>query len=143
MGVFLDTSFFLGLCHPKDPNHKASVRLFRGMATGNQGLLYTSTYVIAETATIILVRTANDPRLIEKFYGMVEGAAPFARIIDIDKNGLIDVWALFKAHNKNAKAKNEYLSFVDASNIVLCRRNDIQRIASFDGDFEPYIQRIE
>jgi predicted nucleic acid-binding protein len=111
------------------------------MAGGIHGLIYTSTMVIAETATLILARTNNSNRVIEKFHEMFKGTTRFIRVLDVSSTMLEDVWSLFNNHNKKAKTKKEYLSFVDASNIFLCRRNEIEKIASFDGDFDAYLQR--
>ncbi|MEX2684875.1 MAG: type II toxin-antitoxin system VapC family toxin [Candidatus Sigynarchaeota archaeon] len=143
LGIFLDTSFFLGLCHPLDPNHKTSVRMFRAMAGGNYGLIFTSTFVIAETATLILIRTSNNNRIIDKFHEMFSGSTRVVRLLDVNVAILEDIWTLFQNHNKKAKTKKQYLSFVDASNVVLCRHNEIDKIASFDGDFDTYLQRID
>ena len=142
MAIFLDSSFFLGLCHPNDPCHGNSVRLFRSMAGGTHGLIYTSTFVIAETSTLILARTNNSNKIIAKFHEMFQGTTRFIRVLDVCSNVLDDIWNLFINHNKKAKTKKEYLSFIDASNVFLCRRNEIEKIASFDGDFDAYLQRV-
>ncbi len=143
LGIFLDSSYILGLCHPLDPNHKASVRLFRAMAGGIHGLIFTSTFVIAETATLVLVRTSNNNRILDKFHEMFSGSTRVVRMLEVNVAIQEEIWALFKNHNKKAKTKKEYLSFVDASNVVLCRRNEIDKIASFDGDFDAYLQRVD
>ncbi len=112
------------------------------MAGGIHGLIFTSTLVIAEAATLILVRTSNDNRIIDKFHEMFSGSTRVVRVLEVNAAVLEEIWTLFKNHNKKAKTKKECLSFVDASNVVLCRRNEIGKIASFDGDFDAYLQKI-
>ena len=138
----MDSSFFLGLCHPKDTYHKMSVRILKESSKGIYGLIYTSPYVIAETATLILIRTQNNNDIIEKFYDLIFGNTRIIRVLDWNKTVDEESWLLFKNHNKTAKAKQEYLSFVDATNIVFCRNNEIDKIAAFDGDFKPYLNVI-
>lgn len=106
-------------------------------------MIFTSTFVIAETATLILVRTSNNNKIIDKFHEMFSGSTRFVRLLDVNVAILEDIWTLFIKHNKKATTKKEYISFVDASTVVLCRRHEIDKIASFDGDFDAYLQRIE
>ena len=46
MGVFLDTGFYLGLCHPKDNYAKESERILKLLSKGEHGLLYSSNLII-------------------------------------------------------------------------------------------------
>ena len=142
MALFLDTGFFLGLLHPKDPNHATSIRLFRTMSTGKWGLIYSSLLVIGEAATIILIRTQNNTDLLQDFFSLIHGEDHFIRLLPWSPELEKETWQVFLQHNKNAKAKNEYLSFVDASSIYYCRMFKIDSILAFDGDFDAYLQRI-
>jgi len=142
VGIFVDTSFFLGLVHPKDKNHQRIVDLLKKVSLGGFGLIYSSPLVISETATIILVRTKNNLDLLNDFYDLIYGEEQFIRIIPWTSILEQQSWRIFLNHNRNAKSKKEYLSFVDASNIGLCRNFKIDRIVAYDGDFDPYLIRI-
>lgn len=142
MGIFIDTSFFLGLIHPKDVNHSRSVELLKEMSRGKFGLIYTSSFIIAETATIILIRTKNNGELLQDFYDLIYGPDQFIRMIPWSHTLEKNTWQIFQAHNIKAKTKKEYLSFIDASNISYCRNFKIEQIIGFDGDFDPYLLRI-
>jgi len=39
MGIFLDTGFFAGLCHPNDEFHQNSVNILNEMSMGKYGLI--------------------------------------------------------------------------------------------------------
>ena len=60
MGVFLDTGFYLGLCHPKDNYAKESERILKLLSKGEHGLLYSSNLIISEATTLTAVRTHNN-----------------------------------------------------------------------------------
>ncbi len=142
MGIFLDTGFLVGLCHPNDDFHQNSVNILKEMSTGKFGLIYTSPYVISEAATLLLIRTYGNLKLIEEFYDLLYGTHQFTRILpwtsEIEKR----TWELFKDINQKAKTEKDYISFVDASNIAYCRTYDIDHIASFDSHFDGFLIRI-
>lgn len=142
MGLFLDTGFFLGLVHPEDLNHKSSKKLLLKASSGKYGLLYTSPFVISEAATVILIRTGNNTSLMHDFHQLLFGDSPIARVLSWSTSLNSKSWRMFFSHNEKAKTKKEFLSFVDASNIVYCREYHIDRIAAFDGDFDPYLIRL-
>lgn len=48
----------------------------------------------------------------------------------------------FLTYNQKAKNKRDYLSFVDATNIAICRENGITNIIAVDGDFDSYLNRL-
>ena len=142
MGVFIDTGFFLGFLHKKDSNHEKCVNLFRNIIKGEYGLLYTSSYVISETVTTILLRTHNNLATLEIFWDMIYGTHTFIRIIHSSTDINQKSWNIFKSHNKNTKKKRNYLSFVDASNIAICREKQITYILTLDADFDSYLTRL-
>lgn len=142
MGIFLDTGFFMGLCHPADEFHANSKKLLLEMSKGNFGLIYTSPLVISETATLILVRTNNNQALLEKFHSYLYGPKKFIRIIPWTAHIEEFTWELFLDVNKKIKERRNWLSFVDVSNIAYCRQNQIQNIASYDNHFDAFLIRI-
>lgn len=142
MGIFLDTGFFLGLCHPADEYHKESVSLLRVMSSGKYGLIYTSPFIIAETATLILVRTRNNQKIIEAFFDLLYGSQSFIRILPWSGRLETKTCELFKKVNKQAQLKKDYMSYVDISNISYCKENQIDNLASFDSHFDSFITRI-
>jgi len=142
MGVFLDTGFFLGLLHRKDNNHDSCKHKFKKISSGEFGLIFTSSYVISETATIILLRTHNNPTTLKAFRELIFGKKKFVRIFESNPHINTLSWEIFMNHNRKAKNKRNYLSFVDATNIAISRENGISNILAFDGDFDGYLNRL-
>ena len=142
MGVFLDTGFFLGLLHRKDINHDSCKLKFKKISSGEFGLIFTSSYVKSETATIILLRTHNNPTTLKAFRELIYGKKKFIRIFESSKQINTLAWDIFMSHNRKAKNKKNYLSFVDATNIAICRENGISNILAVDGDFDGYLNRL-
>ncbi|WP_457557778.1 type II toxin-antitoxin system VapC family toxin [Candidatus Harpocratesius sp.] len=142
MGVFLDTGFFLGLLHKKDINHNLCKKKFRKISSGKYGLIFTSSYVISETATIILLRTHNNPTTLKAFWELIYGKKKFIRIYESSQHINSLAWKIFFIHNQKAKNKKKYLSFVDATNIAICHENGILNILAVDSDFDGYLYRI-
>jgi predicted nucleic acid-binding protein len=142
MGIFLDTGFFMGICHPKDPYHENSKRLLREMSHGAHGLIYTSPYIIAEASTLLLIRTYNHPRRLEKFETLLFGPKKFIRILAWSPVLDVEVFKLFRELNAKAKSDKQYLSFIDVSNIYLCRHHQIEKILSYDAHFDVFLTRI-
>ncbi len=142
MGIFLDSGFFLGLLHRKDSNHDLCKDKFKQISSGEFGLIFTSSFVIAETATILLLRTHNNPATLKAFRALIYGNKKFIRIFESDPHINTLAWDIFLIHNEKAKNKRNYLSFVDASNIAICRENGISNILAVDGDFDGYLNRL-
>ena len=142
MGIFLDSGFFIGLSHPDDPNHGNSLRILRKISTGEYGLIYTSSFVIAESTLVLLIRTNINTAIVEKLRKNLYGPQKFVEILPWNPFLERKCWDLFLNHNRKAKNKKEILSFVDASSIILCQDLLIREIVAYDCDFDPYLQRI-
>ncbi len=142
MAIFLDSGFFMGLCHSADKNHQASVNIFRRMSNEEYGMIYTSPYVIAETATLIMIRTRNNREKdhqilwIRLWREFLHGS--FTLDADLD----LKTFALFQKVNSPNLEKKEWRSFVNVSNIVFCQEFEIDMIAAFDGHFDPFLRLI-
>ena len=142
MGVFLDSGFFLGLLHKKDTNYDLCKTKFKKISSGEFGLIFTSSYVISETATVILLRTHNNPITLKAFWELIYGKNRFIRIFESNPHINTISWDIFMSHNQKVKSKRDYLSFVDASNIAICREIGISNILAVDGDFDGYLNRL-
>ena len=139
MGVFLDSGFFLGLLNRTDHHHEEINKKFQKISTGESGLIYTSSLIISEATSLILIRTHNNSIILNAFWEFLYGEDKFIRIIYPSSNLITQSKHIFTAHNKNVKEKRNYLSFVDASNIAICREFQILSIIATDGDFKPYL----
>ncbi|MHA1323944.1 MAG: type II toxin-antitoxin system VapC family toxin [Candidatus Helarchaeota archaeon] len=142
MGIFIDTGFFIGLAHPKDEFHQNCTRILEEMSSGKYGLIFTSSFVISEAATLLLIRTYGNLEILKEFHDLIYGQQQFAQIFSWTPEMERRTWDLFMTINKKAKEKKKLISFVDASNIVYCRTYDIPYIVSFDSHFDNFLTRI-
>ena len=142
MGAFLDTGFYLGLCHPKDKYAGQSEQILEELATGNYGILYTSYFIINEVTTLAAIRTKNNIKVFNHLEQILWGQDKIANIIPFDSDIEHETWELFKKVNSTDLKDTKPMSFTDISSIILCTHHQIEYIVSFDSHFDGFLQRI-
>ncbi|MHA1104215.1 MAG: type II toxin-antitoxin system VapC family toxin [Promethearchaeota archaeon] len=142
MGVFLDTGFYLGLCHPKDKYAAQSEDLLVELAIGNYGVLYTSYFIINEVSTLAAVRSKNDPKVFVHLEKLLWGREKIANILPFNLNFELETWELFKKVNTINLKDKKPMSFTDISSVILCKHHLIEYIVSFDSHFDGFLQRL-
>lgn len=142
MAVFLDTGFLVALCHQADIFHVRATQLLENMSTGQFGLIYSSSYILDEAATLTLVRTNNNLTILQEFFSFFFGTDPFIELIPWSKEIEQETVTLFQQLNQKAHSKKEWLSFTDVSNLVCCQKTHIEYIATFDGHFRRFLTEI-
>lgn len=142
MGVFLDTGFYLGLCHPKDKYAELSEKILKNLATGNYGVLYTSYFIINEVTTLAAIRSKNNIKVINHLEKLMWGSKKIANILPFDLNFEFETWELFKKVNTTNLKEKKPMSYTDISSIVLCNHHQIEYIVSFDSHFDGFLQRM-
>ena len=140
MAIFLDTGFFLGLVNPNDSYYKRSAELLKILKTGKYGQIFTSTYILAETLTLVAVRTKNNSIVLKEIDEFFKGDKQIARILRPDDQIENETLKLFLKINKNPKKK--IVSFVDCSNIIFCRKRAIGNILAYDRHFDAWLTRL-
>ena len=144
MAVFLDTGFYLGLIHSKDQNYNRAQELLIEIQTGKLGQIYSSGLIMAETATIVAVRTRKNPKLLKEAKDLFIGDFQIATLLSLTETAEKEIWNIFiKANSTKESSKKKILSFVDSSNIVLCKEHRINNIIAFDGDFKGWLNVIK
>ena len=142
MGIFLDTNFFLGLLHPKDPNADRSNEILLELKTGKYGLLYTSNLIIGEVATLAFLRTKGNYDILDDLHELIWGDNKIASRLEVTEPLEYETWDLFLKINKDLKGKKGFMSFVDLSIVVLAKHKKIDFLVSFDEHFDGLINRI-
>ena len=140
MGIFLDTGFYIGLIDPTDKYYKRSFDLLKGLQTGKFGLIYTSSFIMAESATLVAARTKKNPIAIKEIENFFLGDKQIATILRLNEKNEKDAWEIFQKINVEKKSK--VVSFIDCSNIVLCRNYSIDNILSYDPHFDGWLTRV-
>lgn len=140
MAIFLDTGFFLGLVDPNDKFYERSAELLILLKSGKFGQIFTSTYIIAETCTLVSTRTRNNPIALKEISDLLKGDKQIASVLRPDDQFESDAMKLFIKINKNSKKKA--ISFVDCSNIIFCRNRAIDNILTYDRHFDAWLTRL-
>jgi len=143
VAIFLDTGFYLGLIHSKDHNFNRAQELLIEIQTGKFGQIYSSMMIMAETATIVAVRTQKNPKSLKKARDLFIGDLQIATLLPLTETTERKTWDIFiKANSTKESSKKKILSFIDSSNIVLCKEHGIKDILAFDGDFKGWLEVI-
>lgn len=140
MGIFLDTGFYFALLATRDSNHIRAQSLLNEISEGIYGQIYTSNFVFNESMTLINVRTHGGRKdLLEKMKSLFLGEYPLAKIITIESQLLDEIANLQIKITK----KDDPISFIDCSNIVLCQNRKLSKIISFDGHYKGFLTQIQ
>ena len=140
MAILLDTGFYLGLTHPKDEYHEQSINLLTVLKTGKYGQVFTSNFIMAESATIVALRTKNNLQAIQTIREFFFGTGQIAIMLRLNEDIEREIWPIFQKINTPPSKK--VVSFVDCANIVLCRYYSIEHILSYDPHFDGFLSRI-
>ena len=143
MGVFLDTGFYLGLCHPKDQHARESEKMLKLLSTGEHGLLYSSNLIISEVTTLAAVRSNNNINVLNHLGNLIWGKQKIATVLHFESYLEFETWELFKKINTIDLKDSRPMSFVDVSSIVLCQHHQIDKIVSFDPHFDRFLEKIK
>lgn len=140
MAIFLDTGFYVGLLHPKDEYYKRSYQILTELKTGIHGQIFTSNLIMSESATLVALRTQKNPRAMQIIQQYFIGNEQIAIILRLNEDLEKDAWTVFQ--ELNSKKTDKVISFVDCTNIALCRHYSIEKILSYDDHFDGWLTRI-
>lgn len=143
MGVFLDTGFYLGLCHPKDQRADKSEKILKLLSEGEYGLLYSSNLIVTEVTTLAAVRSNNNINVLNHLENLIWGKQKIATILHFESYLESETWELFKKINAIDLKDSRPMSFVDIASIILCQHHQINNIVSFDPHFDRFLGKIK
>lgn len=132
----MDTGVLVAFHNTRDLNHDAATRLVKSIAGGEMGPAYTTDYVFDEAVTVALTRTGR-PDLAVSLGRFIlgQGTPPFMEMVNIDEETFARAWTLFTRHSQRG------LSFTDCASLATMETMRIERIASFDTDFDGITSR--
>ncbi|WP_331235257.1 type II toxin-antitoxin system VapC family toxin [Natronorarus salvus] len=139
MSVFVDTGVFYAH-HDRDvPGHVSATNALEHLVSGRHGRLYTSDYVYDETVTLARTRTGRSDDAKAVGDG-IRGADPYPDTIELlhlTEELFGRSILLFERYDDHA------LSFTDASTVALTEYHGIDRVLSFDEDFDGLVDRLD
>ncbi len=134
MAVFIDTTIFVAVRNRQDKNHVRARQLMERALKGEFGRLYTSDYVADEAITTALTRTHNHTMAVNTGRYIIE--SPRIERMFIGNEEFKLAWEKFQ------KLQGKFISFTDCSSLALLERHRINRIMSFDSDFDGLLSRV-
>lgn len=138
MSIFVDTGVLYADHDEAASRHEAAVRALEAVYEGEYGQPYTSDYVYDEAVTLTLRRTGSaEPA--HTIGRRIRGIDPFP---DVYSMVFLDPPTFDRAVELFERYDDQRLSFTDATTIALCERESIDRILSFDSDFDGLFARI-
>jgi predicted nucleic acid-binding protein len=123
--VFADTSAWYALLSPRDTEHVAAVRRFRGLV-GVRRSVVTTNHVIGEAYTLLQRRLGNQVAL--RFLDRVRRDRFVQRVF------VSEAWEE-QAERLLQQYHDQPFSYVDATSFVTMRELGIQEALAFDRDF--------
>jgi len=139
--IFLDTGFYIALINPKDNYYRRAPEILNDLLDGVYGQLYTSHFVMAESATLTAIRTRNNKIAIDSIQDYFIGESQIAICLRSNEEVEHLAWELFcKVNDSN---QNQPMSFVDCTNVKLAQQHRIGAIVSFDGHYKSWLQIVQ
>ncbi len=138
MSVFIDTGVLVAFANSRDEHHGDATRILDAARGRRWGRVITSDYVFDETVTLLRART-NRPEAAVRLGQFILGTGEAGRVMDlafVDPRSFLRAWVLF------ARMASKGLSFTDCTSLELMRALRIERIASFDRDFDGIVPRM-
>jgi uncharacterized protein len=132
--VFIDTGVFVAANNKSDKNHTRATELMKQALEGKFGEIFTSDYVIDESITTALARTRDHRIAISTGSFIIE--SPRIQKIYTDVGDFENAWSKFQ------KLGNKHMSFTDCISLSHIDKKKIERIMSFDSDFDGLVARI-
>ena len=134
MAVFIDTGIFVAANNRSDRHHARAIELMKQALESKFGIVYTSDYVIDEAITTSLARTHDYRIALNTGSYVIE--SPRIQKIFTDSGDFTTGWKNFQ------RLKNKPMSFTDCVSIALMDRRKIDKIMSFDSEFDGLVTRI-
>ena len=134
MAVFIDTGVFVAANNKSDKNHARAIELMKQALEGKFGETFTSDYVIDESITTALARTRDHRIATSTGSFIIE--SPRIQKIYTNIGDFETAWAKFQKLGKKP------MSFTDCISLAHIDKRKIERIMSFDSEFDGLIARI-
>ena len=122
MTIFLDTGFYFALISKKDEYNGRAQEILIELSNDTYGKIFSSNFIFDECMALLNIRTKGIRKdLLTKMASFFIGTQPIAKLVSIKSEWLEEI---VQTQIKMTVKQNP-LSFTDASNIFVCKKNDI------------------
>jgi predicted nucleic acid-binding protein len=127
--IFVDTSAFLAIVNEKDNNHIDAKMFLDEIKNGKVRVkkIITSDYIIDETLTRIRYSAGHKEAV---KWGKDILASRVVEKIEVGKELFELAWEIFETY------KDKKLSFTDCTSFAFMKKRGVEKVFSFDKDFE-------
>lgn len=139
MSVFVDTGLFYAAHDERSGRHGTAREALATVLAGELGRPSTSDYVYDETITLTRSRTGScdAARAVGK---RILGRGSYGDVYDLL---CVDQHVFETAIETFERYDDQSLSFTDATTVALVDRYDVDRVLSFDDDFDGVVDRLD
>ena len=134
IAVFLDTGIIVAAKNKSDDKHTRAISLMERALKGEFGRVCTSDYILDEAITTALARTHRHDMAVNTGRFVID--SPRIDMLLVGRAEFLLAWERFRGMSKQP------MSFTDCTSIVLMEAHNIERIMSFDSEFDSLAQRI-
>lgn len=134
MSVFVDTGIFVAANNKSDKNYTRASELLKQALEGKYGVIFTSDYIVDESVTTALARTRDHRIAISTASYIID--SPRIQKIYTDADDFAVAWTKFQKFAKKP------MSFTDCVSLAHIDKMKIERIMSFDSEFDGLAARI-
>ncbi len=137
--ILVDANFFVALNWKYDPHYKKAVAISEEL-NGQKSVYITNHYVVAETLTVLRIRSKDFNDALSFGRVVFEKNNPWFTVKEVNDNLKAEAWNIYKRENIG-KAK---FSFTDCILIAQAKLQGISQIITFDKDFKkiPFLKVI-
>ena len=138
MAIVVDTGVLIAKHSRKDPNRVRAMEIVGEILEGIHGTPYISDHLLGEAVNYAIGR-AKTPRMAMDILDDVLGSKGprWLVMVQVDDQMFADAIAFFRA-----TGSERGLSMTDCTSVVVARRFRAKRIASFDGGFDGFLERV-
>lgn len=139
MSVFVDTGVIVALLNERDPRHGDARSAWGDVLAGRHGRAFTSDYVLDEAVTLARRRTRSHEagvRVLDFLLGRNE-TPRYLDLLMVTGPLLRSAIQVFERYG------DKELGFTDAATVALVQKRHIDRVLSFDRDFDGVVPRVE
>jgi len=134
VAVFLDTGVLVAARNSRDRNHKRATELLEEALEGEFGVVYTSDYVIDEAITTALFRTRNFGVALN--VGRLALDSPRIERLFTGSDEFLSAWERFQKFGRKP------MSFTDCVSLAHMEKRGVERMMSFDSEFDGVTTRV-
>jgi uncharacterized protein len=134
MPIFIDTGIFIAVRNRSDNLHEKALPLMERALRGEFGRVCTSDFIVDEAVTTALARTHRHDLAVKTGQSIID--SPRIELLSVGRGEFRSAWDKFQ------KLSERPMSFTDCTSLALMEAHGIEKIMSFDAEFDGLVARV-